>query len=56
MTPAPPPGAEGGTRPRVEGDREQEILDATLATLAEVGYDRLTMDAVATAARTWKRW
>ncbi|MDE0776061.1 MAG: TetR/AcrR family transcriptional regulator [Nocardioides sp.] len=61
MTPAPPPGAEGGTRPRVEGDREQEILDATLATLAEVGYDRLTMDAVATAARAskatlYRRW
>ena len=34
-------------RPRIEGDREQEILDATLEVLAEVGYDRLTMDAVA---------
>ncbi len=49
------------TRPRVEGDREQEILDATLDVLAEVGYDLLTMDAVATAARAskatlYRRW
>ena len=49
------------TRPRIEGDREQEILDATLDVLAEVGYDRLTMDAVATAARAskatlYRRW
>jgi len=48
-------------RPRVEGEREQEILDATVAVLAEVGYDRLTMDAVATAARAskatlYRRW
>ncbi len=43
-----------GSRPRVEGDREQEILDATLQVLEEVGYDRLTMDAVATAARASK--
>lgn len=49
------------TRPRVEGDREQEILDATLVVLAEVGYDRLTMDAVAAQARAskatlYRRW
>jgi AcrR family transcriptional regulator len=48
-------------RPRVEGDREQEILAATLDVLAEVGYDRLTMDAVATHARAskatlYRRW
>jgi AcrR family transcriptional regulator len=48
-------------RPRVEGDREQEILDAALDVLAEVGYDRLTMDAVATRARAskatlYRRW
>ena len=48
-------------RPRVEGEREQEILTATLAVLADVGYDRLTMDAVATAARAskatlYRRW
>jgi len=49
------------TRPRVEGDREDEILDATLALLLEVGYDRLTMDAVARRARAskatlYRRW
>jgi AcrR family transcriptional regulator len=48
-------------RPRVEGDREQEILDATLEVLAEVGYDRLTMDAVAAKAKAskatlYRRW
>jgi len=50
-----------GSRPRVEGDREQEIYDATIQVLEEVGYDRLTMDAVATAARAskatlYRRW
>ena len=56
------PIAESATqRPRVEGDREQEILDATLVVLAEVGYDRLTMDAVATRAKAskatlYRRW
>jgi AcrR family transcriptional regulator len=48
-------------RPRIEGDREQEILDATLEVLADVGYDRLTMDAVAAKARAskatlYRRW
>jgi AcrR family transcriptional regulator len=48
-------------RPRVEGDREQEILDATLDVLGDVGYDRLTMDAVATRAKAskatlYRRW
>lgn len=48
-------------RPRVEGDREDEILDATLGLLFEVGYDRLTMDAVARDARAskatlYRRW
>jgi AcrR family transcriptional regulator len=62
LTPVSPtaPAAEG-TRPRVEGDREQEIFDATLQVLEEVGYDRLTMDAVAEAARAskatlYRRW
>ncbi len=55
---APDPQA---TRPRIEGDREQEILQATLDVLAEVGYDRLTMDAVASAAKAskatlYRRW
>jgi len=49
------------TRPRVEGDREAEILEATLDVLAEVGYDRVTMDAVAARAKAskatlYRRW
>lgn len=48
-------------RPRVEGDRELQILQATREVLADVGYDRLTMDAVATRARAskatlYRRW
>lgn len=55
------PATTDGARPRVEGEREQEILTAALEVLAEVGYDRLTMDAVATAARAskatlYRRW
>lgn len=58
MTPAE---AHAAARPRVEGEREQEILEATLDVLAESGYDRLTMDAVAAAARAskstlYRRW
>lgn len=49
------------TRPRVEGEREQQLFEATLAVLADVGYDRLTMDAVAAAAKAskatlYRRW
>lgn len=52
---------ETGTRPRVEGEREQQILEATLEVLAEVGYDLLTMDAVAARAKAskatlYRRW
>ena len=48
-------------RPRIEGDREDEILEATLDLLLEVGYDRLTLDAVAHRARAskatlYRRW
>ncbi len=48
-------------RPRVEGDRQDEILRATVEVLTELGYDRLTMDAVASAARAskatlYRRW
>jgi AcrR family transcriptional regulator len=48
-------------RPRIEGDREAEILEATLDVLADVGYDRLTMDAVALRAKAskatlYRRW
>ena len=52
---------ETGTRPRVEGERELEIFEATLQVLDEVGYDLLTMDAVATRAKAskatlYRRW
>ena len=48
-------------RPRVEGEREAQILDATLALLIEAGYDRLTMDGVAARAKAskatlYRRW
>lgn len=49
------------SRPRVEGDREDEFLDATIELLITVGYDRLTMDAVAKSAKAskatlYRRW
>jgi AcrR family transcriptional regulator len=55
------PAEAAAARPRVEGDREQEILDAALEVLGEVGYDRLTMDAVAHRAKAskatlYRRW
>ena len=62
MTPTSTAAATGSaSRPRVEGDREAEILDATLDVLCEVGYDRLTMDAVAGASKAskatlYRRW
>lgn len=53
--PTPVPG-----RPRDDA-REQAILDAALALVAEVGYERLTMDAVAARAKAskatiYRRW
>jgi AcrR family transcriptional regulator len=53
--------AAAAARPRVEGNREQQILDAALEVLADVGYDRLTMDAVAHRAKAskatlYRRW
>ena len=53
--------SETVSRPRVEGDREQQILEATLDVLVEVGYDRLTLDAVAARAKAskatlYRRW
>jgi AcrR family transcriptional regulator len=50
------------TTPQGRGElREEAILLATLALLAEVGYDQMTMDAVATRARAskatiYRRW
>jgi len=47
-------------RPRDE-TRDTAILDATVAVLSEVGYDRLTIDAVAAKAKAskatvYRRW
>ena len=49
------------SRPRVEGEREAEILEAAVEILLEQGYDRLTMDAVALRAKAskatlYRRW
>jgi AcrR family transcriptional regulator len=57
----PIPRSTAGSRPRVEGQRESQILDAALVLLAQVGYDRLTMDAVAAEAKAskatlYRRW
>jgi AcrR family transcriptional regulator len=51
----------GECRPRIVGAREEEILDATLTQLLEVGYDRLTLDRVAehahaSKATLYRRW
>ncbi len=48
-------------RPRLEGERAREVLLATLRLLAEVGYDKLTFDEVATRAHAgkatlYRRW
>jgi AcrR family transcriptional regulator len=55
------PPTRAAARPRIEGDREDEILDATIQLLASTGYERLTMDAVAAAAKAskatlYRRW
>lgn len=56
MAHSPAPGAESPWSPR-----ECELLAATLELLQEHGYDRLTLDAVATTARAskatlYRRW
>lgn len=61
MTPQGSPADRAHLRPRVAGERESEIFDATLQVLSEVGYDLLTMDAVATRAKAskatlYRRW
>src|SRR5438309_3632378 len=40
--------------PRRGPDRREAICDAVFELLGEVGYDRMTMDAVATRARASK--
>lgn len=63
MTTEPVDEAESSARPGRKRDhsRDPEILDATLAVLAETGYERLTIDKVAAragAARAtvYRRW
>ncbi|RNI23217.1 TetR/AcrR family transcriptional regulator [Flexivirga caeni] len=46
--------SEAGSKPRVSGDREAEILEGVLDLLTEVGYDKLTFDAVAGRVRASK--
>ncbi|GAB3684677.1 TetR/AcrR family transcriptional regulator [Angustibacter aerolatus] len=58
---APGSGRQATSRPRITGEREAEILDAALLLLREVGYDRLTMDALAASAHVskaslYRRW
>ncbi|MGH8773857.1 MAG: TetR/AcrR family transcriptional regulator [Jiangellaceae bacterium] len=53
--------APAHSRPRVEGEREEEILDAAVRLLLDLGYDRLSLDAVALKARAskatlYRRW
>lgn len=49
------------SRPRIEGEREAEILAVTGDLLVRHGYDRLTLEAVAAEARAskatlYRRW
>jgi AcrR family transcriptional regulator len=60
VSPLPDPPVEGGSASRGAA-REAAICDAALALLAEVGYDRMSMDAVAARARAskatiYRRW
>jgi AcrR family transcriptional regulator len=53
-------GAPSRGRPR-DPEREQAIVEATLALLAEVGYEQLTLEAVAARAHAsratiYRRW
>lgn len=42
------------SRPRIEGEREQQVLEAAVTALLEVGYDKLTFDLVAARAHASK--
>lgn len=49
------------SRPRIEGEREADILAVTADLLVRHGYDRLTLEAVAAGARAskatlYRRW
>ena len=58
----PPPNPSPNLPPNLRGlPREAELLAVTLQLLQEHGYDRLTVDAVATTARAskatlYRRW
>ncbi|TWE12178.1 TetR/AcrR family transcriptional regulator [Rudaeicoccus suwonensis] len=57
----PPSTEHAALKPRVEGEREAEIFEGALKVLIDVGYDRLTFDAVAAEVRAskatlYKRW
>jgi AcrR family transcriptional regulator len=61
VTDTTPEAAVSPTRPRVEGEREEQILEAALVLLCRVGYDRMTMDAIAAEAKAgkatlYRRW
>ena len=54
------PQRDGGGRPR-DATRDEAILDAAIAILAEIGYERMTMDMVAVRAKAgkatvYRRW
>lgn len=54
------PQRDGGGRPR-DATRDEAILDAAIAILAETGYERMTMDMVAVRAKAgkatvYRRW
>jgi AcrR family transcriptional regulator len=50
----PSEGNQTQTMPRRDEARSHAILDAAIELLAEVGFDRMTMDAVASRARASK--
>jgi AcrR family transcriptional regulator len=59
--PVPQRVPDASTNARLDPARERAILDATRALLAEVGYDRMSIDQVARRARAskatiYRRW
>jgi AcrR family transcriptional regulator len=57
----PPVSEQAKTSPKRGEARSRAILDATIELLAEVGYDRMTMDMVALRAKAskatiYRRW
>lgn len=59
--PVPPRPAEPAGGPARGTERENAIIEAAMSLVAEIGYDRMTMDAVASRARAskatiYRRW